>query len=128
MARTHDKVGDAPKGAFHVYTPETAAEGVEKVLATVEGKWKMIVLFHLFDKGTLRYSQLERAIPAISQKMLGQVLRELERDGLVHRTVYPEVPPRVEYALTEIGHDLCPVLDAILKWGEAKEAGEASPH
>ncbi len=120
MARTHGKVGDLPEGTFQVYTPESAAAGVSEALKIIDGRWKMIILFHLFDKGTLRFSQLERAIPDVSQKMLGQQLRGLEEDGVVTRTVYPEVPPRVEYALTELGQALCPVLDGILGWVELK--------
>lgn len=119
MARTHGKVGDLPEGTFRVYTPESASAGVSEVLKIIEGRWKTIILFHLFDKGTLRFSQLERAIPGVSQKMLGQQLRDLETDGIVTRTVYPEVPPKVEYQLTEDGQALCPVLDSILKWSES---------
>ena len=67
-----------------------------------------------------RYSELEKSIPGISQKMLAQQLRALEADGLVRRTVYPEVPPKVEYQLTDWGQALCPVLDALLSWREGK--------
>lgn len=80
----------------------------------------MKILFQLFDKGTLRFSQLEREIPGITQKMLIQQLRDLEKDGIVGRTVYPVVPPKVDYWLTEVGRDLCPVLDAILEWAERR--------
>jgi DNA-binding HxlR family transcriptional regulator len=73
----------------------------------------------------LRFSDLERAIPAVSQKMLIQQLRQLENDGIVKRLVYPEVPPRVEYSLTEWGQDLCPVLDALLNWAALREAQAA---
>lgn len=82
----------------------------------LEGRWKMMIIFHLFDRGTLRFSELERAIPAVSQKMLIQQLRELERDGIVARTVYPQVPPKVEYTLTQWGQAMCPALDALLEW------------
>lgn len=94
-----------------------AAAGAKDALRLLEGRWKMIILFHLFDKSVLRFSELERAIPAVSQKMLIQQLRDLERDGIVARTVYPQVPPKVEYALTEWGQALCPALDALLEWG-----------
>ena len=80
-----------------------AARGVEAAFRMLEGRWKMVIIFHLFDRGTLRFSELERAIPGVSQKMLIQQLRELERDGIVGRTVYPQVPPKVEYGLTEWG-------------------------
>ena len=76
----------------------------------------MIIIFHLFARGTLRFSELEKAIPAVSQKMLIQQLRELERDGVVTRTVYPQVPPKVEYDLTDWGKAMCPALDALLEW------------
>lgn len=82
----------------------------------------MTILFHLFDKGTLRFSELSRAIPGVSEKMLIQQLRSLEEDGIVCRTVYPQVPPKVEYSLTEIGQALCPALDAILLWAERRGA------
>jgi DNA-binding HxlR family transcriptional regulator len=93
-----------------------AATGVEDVFRMLEGRWKMVIIFHLFDRGTLRFSELERAIPGISQKMLIQQLRDLERDGIVSRTVYPQVPPRVEYDLTAWGKAMCPALDALLEW------------
>jgi DNA-binding HxlR family transcriptional regulator len=93
-----------------------AAGGVEKALRMLEGRWKMIIIFQMFHFGILRFSELERVIPGISQKMLIQQLRELERDGIVFRTVYPEVPPKVEYGLTEWGQALCPALDMLLEW------------
>lgn len=108
-----------------MYSPESAAAGIDEALRILEGRWKMKILFHLFDKGTLRFSQLERHVSGVSQKMLIQQLRDLERDGVVARTAYPEVPPRVDYRLTEIGQDLCPVLDAILEWAERRAV--ASP-
>lgn len=121
MARTNKKVGYSPTGKLSDVTPETAASGAEGALRLLEGRWKMIILFHLFDKGVLRFSELERAIPAVSQKMLIQQLRELERGGIVVRTVYPEVPPKVEYGLTRWGQALCPALDALLEWGTLKD-------
>jgi len=102
------------------FTPITAAEGVEEALKILEGKWKLLILFHLFDGKVLRFSDLERAIPAITQKMLTQQLRQLETDGLVHRKAYPEVPPRVEYRLTEWGKALCPALDELLTWADKR--------
>lgn len=96
---------------------ERAARGTEEVLAILDGRWKMIILFHLFIRPVLRFSELERSIPDVSQKMLIQQLRELEAAGIVARTVHPQVPPKVEYSLTEWGRDLCPALDALLKWG-----------
>jgi len=75
-----------------------------------------VILFHLFGGKVMRFSDLERAIPSITQKMLGQQLRSLAVDGIVVRTSYPQVPPKVEYRLTPWGQSLCPTLDAILKW------------
>ncbi|MFL3628159.1 winged helix-turn-helix transcriptional regulator [Xanthomonas campestris] len=104
------------------HTPDTAACDVEALLKLIEGRWKLLLLFHLFDGKVQRYSDLERLIPAISQKMLAQQLRQPERDGLVLRTVYAQVPPQVDYRLTPWGQALCPALDAMLTWGEAREA------
>ena len=114
MARTHKKVRYLPKGKS--YTPVAAARDVEQAFKVVEGRWKLLILFHLFGGKILRFSELQRAIPAISQKMLIQQLRQMERDGLVRRIVHPQVPPKVEYALTDWGQALCPALDALLKW------------
>ena len=100
------------------HTPASAAAGIEQAINMLEGRWKLLILFHLFGGKTLRFSDLERALPAVSQKMLAQQLRQLERDGIVQRTVYPEVPPRVEYHLTEWGQSLCPALDSLLTWAE----------
>jgi len=104
-----------------VYTPATAAVGVEEVLKLLEGRWKLIILFHLFDGKVQRYSDFEKLIPGISQKMLAQQLRQLEADGIVARKVYPQVPPRVEYRLTEWGQSLCPALYALLRWAEQRD-------
>jgi DNA-binding HxlR family transcriptional regulator len=124
MARTDKKVGYSPTGKLSDVTPDLAASGVEEALRMLEGRWKMVIIFHLFDRGTLRFSELERAIPGISQKMLIQQLRELERDGIVSRQVYPQVPPKVEYQLTPWGRAMCPALDELLEWA-AKRPGNA---
>jgi DNA-binding HxlR family transcriptional regulator len=97
-----------------------AASGAEQAFRMLEGRWKMVILFQLFANPVLRFSQLERAISRVSQKMLIQQLRELERDGIVERKVYPQVPPKVEYRLSEWGRALCPALDALLEWAAAK--------
>ncbi|TCS00715.1 helix-turn-helix domain-containing protein [Rhizobium sp. BK418] len=102
-------------------TPYSAATGVENVLKILEGRWKLIILFHLFGGKVLRFSDLERAIPAISQKMLIQQLRQMENDGIVRRIVHHQVPPKVEYRLTDWGQALCPALDALLKWAALKD-------
>ena len=84
------------------YTPiSAAAADVEAALRMLEGRWKLVILFRLFGGKVMRFSELERAIPNITQKMLGQQLRQLEADGIVQRTSYPQVPPKVEYRLTE---------------------------
>jgi DNA-binding HxlR family transcriptional regulator len=90
------------------YTPLSAAQDVEAALRLLEGRWKLVILFHLFGGKVLRYSDLERAIPNITQKMLGQQLRQLESDGIVVRKAYPQVPPRVEYSLNGVGSDPVP--------------------
>jgi len=116
MARTDKKVRYSPTGKLEDVTPDMAARGIESAFRMLEGRWKMVIIFHLFARGVLRFSELERAIPAVSQKMLIQQLRELERDGIVDRTIHPQVPPKVEYALTKWGQAMCPALNEILEW------------
>ncbi len=89
---------------------------VETTLRAIGGRWKVIIIYHLMS-GRKRFSELKRLIPEVTQKMLTQQLRELERDGLVHRKVYPEVPPKVEYSLSRIGRNLKPILRAMHIWG-----------
>jgi len=89
---------------------------VEITLALLGNKWKVLILRELF-KGTRRFGELSRGVPNISQKMLTQQLRQMEEDNLVSRKIYAEVPPRVEYSLTDIGTSLRPILDAMHKWG-----------
>ncbi|MGN7293140.1 winged helix-turn-helix transcriptional regulator [Rhizobium sp. SAFR-030] len=103
-------------------TPSSAAKGVEAALRLIEGRWKLVILFHLFGGHVLRFSDLERAIPGISQKMLIQQLRQMEADGMVRRIVHHQVPPKVEYCLTDWGQSLCPALDSLLKWTARKPA------
>ncbi|WP_288761454.1 helix-turn-helix domain-containing protein [uncultured Lacticaseibacillus sp.] len=91
--------------------------GVEATMDIIGGKWKTIILCHL-RHGMMRTGDLRRAIPAITQKMLTQQLRELENDGIVHREVYEQVPPRVEYSLTERGESLNQILSMLCTWGE----------
>ena len=121
MTRTHEKVSYAPPGKDGGYTPVTAAGGVEQAFKFLEGRWKLVILFHLFGGNVLRFSDLERAIPAISQKMLIQQLRQMENDGIVRRIVHHQVPPKVEYGLTVWGQALCPALDALLKWAAERD-------
>jgi len=91
---------------------------VEATLALIDGKWKGVVLFHLFE-GTLRFNEIRRRLPNLTQRMLTNQLRELEADGLIVRTVYPQVPPRVEYSLSARGRSLEPVIKALKAWGDA---------
>ena len=89
----------------------------EYTLALIGGRWKIPLIFHLMS-GVRRFSELSRALAGVSQKMLTQQLREMERNGLVERKVYAQVPPRVEYALTPLGRSLKPVVEAMCRWGE----------
>ena len=91
---------------------------VSTTMSVIGGKWKPIIMWTIRD-GTRRFGEIRKLIPGINQKMLTQQLRELERDGIVHREVYPVVPPKVEYSLTEYGRTLIPVLEAMAHWGEA---------
>ncbi|QJB55768.1 helix-turn-helix domain-containing protein [Pseudodesulfovibrio sp. zrk46] len=91
---------------------------VELTLQVIGGKWKPIIIYRLAKDGTLRFSEIKRAIPNITQKMLTQQLRELEADGIVHREVYPQVPPKVEYSMTELGQTIVPVIHSLCQWGE----------
>lgn len=90
---------------------------VEQTLDVVGGRWKSILLFHLLTNPVLRFGELRRRIPGATQRMLTLQLRELERDGCVERKVYSEVPPRVEYSVTEFGRTLEPVVMALCRWG-----------
>ena len=99
------------------YTAASAADGVERAFRMLEGRWKLVILFHLFGGRVLRFSDLERAIPGVSQKMLIQQLREMEADGIVARKDFREIPPRVEYALTEFGVSLAEALRPLCEWG-----------
>ncbi|MBO9501693.1 helix-turn-helix domain-containing protein [Brevundimonas sp. A19_0] len=119
MTRTDEKVRYLPEGKYADYTPQTAAGSTQNVIRVLEGRWKLVILFQLFGQQVRRFSELERAIPGVSQKMLIQQLRQLERDGVVARIVHAQVPPKVEYHLTDWGQALCPVLDKLLKWAEA---------
>jgi DNA-binding HxlR family transcriptional regulator len=90
---------------------------VEATLGVIGGKWKVVILFWLKER-TLRFGELRRKIPGVSERMLTQQLRELEEHGIVHREVYPEVPPKVEYSLTDYGRTLRPITDLMCEWGK----------
>ena len=86
-------------------------------LAVIGGKWKPAILWALLQEENLRFGQLKKSVEGITQKMLTQQLRELEADGIVNRKVYPEVPPRVEYRVTDYGRSVAPILDEMAHWG-----------
>ena len=90
---------------------------VEATIQLIGGKYKAVILWHLMGK-TLRYSELHKRMPKATDKMLAQQLRELEKDGLINRKVYPVIPPKTEYSLTGFGKSLTPILDELCKWGE----------
>ena len=90
----------------------------ELSLAVIGGKWKMLILWHLGKEGTKRFNELKSLMPGITQRMLVNQLRELEEDLIVHREVYPVVPPKVEYSLTEHGGSLMPILESMYQWGK----------
>lgn len=89
---------------------------IDALLSLIGGKYKSVILYNLL-KRRRRYSELRRLVPRATPKVLTQQLRELERDGLISRTVYPEVPPRTEYAVTDYGRTLSPILEAMHRWG-----------
>jgi len=99
--------------------------GVQTTLSVIEGHWKLPILFRLLD-GTRRFGELRKHLSAATQRMLTLHLRELERDGLIHREVYREVPPKVEYSLTELGRSLGPLLRFMSEWGHANRASMAA--
>lgn len=90
---------------------------VENALEIIVGKWKPIILLHLLKNGTMRFSELKRSIPNITQKMLTKNSRELEEEDIIERVVFPQVPPKVEYSITEYGKELEPILHAMHEWG-----------
>ena len=91
---------------------------IEAAVGLIDGKWKCVILWHLLDGGTLRFNELRRRIPGATQRMMTNQLRELEEDGLVRREIYPQVPPKVEYSLTEKGNSLSPILLALREWAD----------
>ena len=94
---------------------------VERLMKIIGAKWKPAIIFCLVHSGRLRFSDLRRLLPDVTQRMLTQRLRELERDGLVKRTLYPEVPLRVEYEMTPVGLTLDPIFKTLCDWGIAQE-------
>ncbi|MEG0237275.1 winged helix-turn-helix transcriptional regulator, partial [Cetobacterium sp.] len=92
----------------------------ELTLSIISGKWKVVILWHLGHEGVHRFSELQRLFSKISHKMLTNQLRELEEDGIIQRKVYPQVPPKVEYSLTELGQTLIPIVDMLYSWGQKR--------
>ncbi|MDW0110872.1 winged helix-turn-helix transcriptional regulator [Sporosarcina aquimarina] len=90
---------------------------VEEALEIVVGKWKPVIILYLLHEGTKRFSELKRSMPGITQKMLTKQLRELEEEDIIQRVVYPQVPPKVEYSMTDYGRTLSPILEAMHEWG-----------
>ncbi|MCM3768296.1 helix-turn-helix domain-containing protein [Neobacillus niacini] len=90
---------------------------VDDALGILVGKWKPIILLYLLKNGTQRFSELKRSMPGITQKMLTNQLRELEDEDIIQRVVYPQVPPKVEYSITDYGRSLEPILEAMHEWG-----------
>ncbi|NKF31649.1 winged helix-turn-helix transcriptional regulator, partial [Pseudomonas sp. BGM005] len=86
-------------------------------ISLIDGKWKCVILFHLLE-GTIRFNEIRRRVPAVTQRTLTNQLRELEMDGLIVRKVYAEVPPKLEYSLSELGLSMAPVLSALKEWGD----------
>ncbi|SFE47705.1 DNA-binding transcriptional regulator, HxlR family [Lentibacillus persicus] len=90
----------------------------ELTLSVISGKWKITMIYHLGKDGIMRFSELKKLFPKITHKVLTTQLRELEEDGIVKRQVFPEVPPKVEYSLTELGSSLMPIIDSMYFWGK----------
>ena len=93
--------------------------GFSYTLSLISGKYKMTILYTLMEFGVVRFNEMKKYIGEISYKTLSVTLKELEADGLVHREEYPQIPPKVEYSLTERGRSLIPILDAMCEWGHA---------
>jgi DNA-binding HxlR family transcriptional regulator len=91
---------------------------IEATLDTIGGKWKGVIVCHLLKKEVIRFGELRKLMPAVTQQMLTLQLRELERDGIIHREVYAQVPPKVEYSLTKLGKTLEPIIELMITWGD----------
>lgn len=89
----------------------------ELTLDVIGGKWKPIIMYYIGKKKNIRYSELKRCIVSINERMLTKQLRELEKDKLIHREIYKEIPPKVEYSLTELGESVLPILEDLRNWG-----------
>lgn len=92
---------------------------MEYTMNKIAGKWKLVILWHIYDKKVIRYGELKKSISKITHKMLSNQLKELADDNLIHKESYHEIPPRVEYSLTEHGKTLIPVMDMLFEWGKS---------
>lgn len=92
--------------------------GFSYTLSMINGKYKMTILYTLMEFGVVRFNEIKKYIENISYKTLSSTLKELEKDGLIHREEYPQIPPKVEYSLTERGKSLIPILDGMCEWGD----------
>ena len=102
--------------------------GFSYTLSLINGKYKMVILYTLMEFGIVRFNEMKKYIGDISYKTLSHNLKELEADGLVHREEYPQIPPKVEYSLTERGKSLIPILDMMCEWGDTPREKERSRH
>jgi DNA-binding HxlR family transcriptional regulator len=84
----------------------------------ISGKWKLVILWHIYDKEVIRYGELRKSVGKITHKMLSNQLKELVSDGIIHKEIYHQVPPKVEYSLTEYGKTLAPIMDMLYEWGK----------
>ncbi|MZQ74721.1 MAG: HxlR family transcriptional regulator [Peptoclostridium sp.] len=107
-----------PKDRLHKVSCSNYRCEIEVTLEILCGKWKALLIWNLSRNNVIRFNEFKRLIPDITQKMLSQQLRDLEQNGLVQKTIYPQVPPAVEYSLTELGKELVPILEAMDKWGK----------
>ena len=103
---------------FCIQDADPEQTGFHYTMSLIQGKYKMFILYTLMDFGVVRFNEMKRYIRGISFKTLSATLKELEADGLVHREEYPQIPPKVEYSLTERGQSLIPILDQMCTWGE----------
>ncbi|MDO5091106.1 MAG: helix-turn-helix domain-containing protein [Cardiobacteriaceae bacterium] len=108
----------------HAQMSSIEDSGVGYTLSLIGGKYKMVILYWLYREGVVRFNGLQRLIGGISYKTLSSTLKELERDGLIIRTEYPQIPPKVEYRLSDSGQSLIPVLNAMCEWGNAQRAAQ----
>jgi DNA-binding HxlR family transcriptional regulator len=91
---------------------------MEYAMNKIAGKWKLVILWHIYDQEVIRYGELQRLLDKISHKMLSNQLKELLADGIIHKEVYKEIPPKVEYSLTDFGKTLIPIMDSLFAWGQ----------